>query len=944
MAVGEAVAQSTGTVAGQVVDSNGESLPGANVSLEGIERGVSTSKRGEYRLSEVPTGDQTVVVSFVGYETQKKPVTIEVGQTTTLDVQLVRTTVEASEVVVEGQQRGAIRTTETKRQATGIVDVLDQETVQSLPVQDMTEALDQLPAVNIQGQSAGRGFRSSFVVVRGIQPNLNNVTVMGMPLVSTQADRAVALDILPSSMVSQLGVTKAVTPDMDANTIGGSVNLVPLSPFDRKGTYVTASVEGGARNEQGALEGDRIPLDANVIGSTRLSDDWGIAGAFNYTQEEFSRTVAQPDDWEAIPKNDPSEQGIPDDLLIPEGTRLEQTQSSFDRFSGTASLEWKPNPDRNVQLLGSYTESTNEEISTQTEWNFADGKDGITFEQRNDGIFSPVGNNDKEADFDEQEETMFFAIGKGKFRFDDFQWTLGGGYVRSESTEEVREWQFNSQNFESVIDMSSDVPWGKPVDENAFRDPSNYPFDEIDIEPWDKEATSLQASTDLKYDGVDALGADGFVKVGGLFRNESTEADRLEQQYEEASGTSTLASMDVFRDIEGVGGNPIGPAISEETGPAFIENNPDFLELNEGASIDDRIEGTWDVDETVVAGYGMATGTYGDVDVTGGLRVEYTETKPTIQTFNEQTEEFGAETFSNTYTNVLPNLHVRYRFNEDVQVRAAGTYTISRPGLTALGQSRNIDFDNGDILQGSAADPTRVSSADLEQGNPDLSPFKSINFDATLEYYPGEGSFYTVGVFFKSIDDPIFTQDIERSNVTLSGTTYNDLTVEQPLNAESGTLRGIEAQVQETFTFLPSLLGGLGVSADGAFLDSEFTIPGREAERLPFFRQPETVLSVEPFWQYQGFEARLSYQYTDEFVVGFGGAPGQDEYVDNREQLDLKLRYTIPRQLAASQVSISAGVENLTNEPFRSFQGQEFRPTNIDKVGQSVWFGVSAEL
>jgi TonB-dependent receptor len=891
----------------------------------------------------VPAGEQTLVVSFIGYETATETVTISANRTRTLDVELTRATVGASEVVVEAR-RGALRTLETKRQATGILDVIDQETVQSLPVQDMTEALDQLPAVNIQGQSAGRGFRSSFVVVRGIQPNLNNVTVMGMPLVSTQADRAVALDILPSGMVSQLGVTKAVTPDMNANTIGGSVNLVPFSAFDRKGSYVSASVEGGTRNEQGALEGDRLPLNANVIGSTRLGGSFGVAGALNYTQEEFSRTVVQPDDWEAIPKNDPSEQGIPDDLLIPEGTRLEQTQSSFERFSGTLSLEWNPNPDRNVQVLGSYTESTNEENSTQTEWNYADGKNGITFEQRDDGIFSPVGNNDKEADFDVEEETMFFTIGKGVFRFNDFQWILGGGYVRSESEEEVREWQFNSVNFESVIDMSSDVPWGRPVDADAFRDPANYPFDEIDVEPWDKEAESFQVSTDLTYDDVGALGSDGFVQVGGLFRNESTMANRLEQQFEEASGMSTLADMGVFRDIEGVGGNPIAPAISEETGPAFIDENPNFLELNEGASIDDRIEGTWDVDETVVAGYGMATGTYGDVTVTGGLRVEYTETEPTIQTFNEQTEEFGEENFSNTYTNVLPNLHVRYRFNEDVQVRAAGTYTISRPGLTALGQSRNIDFDNGDILQGSAANPTRVSSADLEQGNPDLDPFKSFNFDATLEYYPGEGSFYTVGLFFKNIDDPIFTQDIDRSNVTLAGTTYNDLTVEQPLNAESGTLRGIEAQVQETFTFLPSLLRGLGVSADGAFLDSEFTIPGREAERLPFFRQPETVLSIEPFWRYRGFEARLSYQYTDEFVVGFGSVPSQDEYVDNREQLDLQLKYTVPRRLASSRLSLSAGVENLTNESFRSFQGQEFRPTNIDKVGQAVWFGVSAEL
>ena len=127
--------------------------------------------------------------------------TIQSSATVEQDVQLTLQALEGEEIIVEGQ-RDILRTLERKRSAIEIVDV-DLESLQQLPLQDMTEALDRLPGIHIQGQSAARGFKNSFVVVRGIQPNLR-VTVMSAPLVSTTAERAVALDVLPSNMAAQL--------------------------------------------------------------------------------------------------------------------------------------------------------------------------------------------------------------------------------------------------------------------------------------------------------------------------------------------------------------------------------------------------------------------------------------------------------------------------------------------------------------------------------------------------------------------------------------------------------------------------------------------------------------------------------------------------------------------------------------------------------------------
>jgi len=923
-------AQVRGTVSGQVVDEAGEPLPGVTVAVEGTDLGALTGPKGRYRIRGLQPGSATLEVRYLGYRSEEIPLSVEAGEIAVHDVTLEREAVEMEGIVVEAQ-RGMLRTLETKRQSPGIVDVVDMETLQELPFQDMAEGLDQLPAVHIQSPSAGRGFRNSFIVVRGIQPSLNSVTVMGVPLTSTTGDRAVALDVLPGSMASQLEVMKAVTPDMDGNTIGGTANIVPLSAFDRRGSYLFAAVEGAAQDEVGVLRSDEVPLNVNLAGSTRITETFGLAGTFNFKQEAFGRTFSQPDDWEVIPQP-----GFGADLFVPEGTRLEQSQSEFQRYSGTLSLDWRPRPEHNVRFLTSWTETEDEQISTQTEWNYADGKDNIPFELMDDGrIFSPEGENEKEMDIDRQEEELFFAVADGSFTFDPVTWTVRGSYSRGELDELVREWSFDSENFESVIDPRGRIPWAEPVDPGAFNDPRNYTFDEIDIEPNRRESEAFQVTTDLRWD-TDLLGQNGFFKVGGLARPSETVADRDENQMEfnEGSGIPdiTLLGLNLAFPGGSVGGLPLGPVIDPFRGPEFIEGNPNFLFFNEGASIDDQIEGDFAVDETVFAGYGMFSGEWGPVQVTGGLRVEATQTESLVKSFNENTEEITSETVDNDYTNVLPNLHLRYRVNDQLQIRGAWTHTIARAPLSQLAGSRNIDFDNSDIVE-----PGLVSDASVEQGNPDLDPFESINLDGTVEYYPRRGSFYMAGIFYKSIDDPIFIQSIEERNVTLGNTLFQEVDFEQPLNANSGDLLGLEAQVQETFTFLPGPLEGLGVTANLAWLDSEFEVPGREGEDLPFFQQPDLILSVTPFFHWKGLRTRLQYQYTDEYVVGFGSRPDEDEFFDSRETLDLQVSYDVAGPLG--DYTVLFGAENLTDAVIREYQGAAPRTTAFERLGRFFWFG-----
>lgn len=926
-------AQETGTVQGQVVDENGTALPSLNVIVraDGAEYGATTDRSGNYRIPEVPAGEVTVSAAIIGYEPQERTVTVRPDATTVASFQLVVQPLEVAGITVV--QRDVLRTLERKRQASEIVDVLDVETLQQLPIQDLSEGLDQLPAVHIQSISPGRGFQNTFIVVRGIQPNLNSVTVMGMPIVSTTGDRAVALDVLPGNLGSQLEVVKAVTPDMDPNAIGGTVNIAPMSAFDRQGPYFFASVQGGAREEVGFIEGDDIPLDISLAGSTRLGETFGIAATANFNREDFSRVLAQPDGWEPIPQ-----EGFPADLFVPEGTRLEQTLNGFERRSGTLTLDWRPQPEHSVRLLGSYTTTEDDQFSTQTEWNYADGKDDITFElQSPTRIFTPQGENEKEMDIDHQKEKFYFVIGDGEFRFDSALWNVNAGYVKGELDTDVNEWSFDSPNFPAVIDLAGEFPWALAEDEALFFDPGSFTFAEIDVEPRTIGSEAFNLKSDLRLD-LDALGEGGFIKFGGVFRPSETfsDADELQFEFNEASGFTdiSLEGLGIEFPMDPVRGFPLSPGIDPFDGPAFIENNPDFLFLNPDAAVGSEIESDYRVEEDVLGEYAMATFGLGRLELTGGLRVEHTNTKSVVSVFIEEDESFGEDITENDYTNVLPSVLARYQFDDRLQFRAAWTNTIARPRLTDLAGSRNIDFDNSDIVE-----PGVISDADIEQGNPLLDPFESMNFDATLEFYRRPGSLYMAGLFYKNIDNPIFIQSIEQQDVMVDDLFFREVDFEQPLNAGSGDILGLEAQVQETFTFLPSPLSGFGISANVAILDSEFEVPGREDEDLPFFQQPDLIASIAPFFNWGAFSTRMSYQFTDSYVVGFGSDPTEDEFFDDRDEIDLQFSYDL-----LDRYTVSLGFENLTNEPLREYQGIESRTSNYEELGSTVWFGIRGSI
>ncbi|MBP9063870.1 MAG: TonB-dependent receptor plug domain-containing protein, partial [Aquabacterium sp.] len=139
-------------------------------------------------------------------------------------------------VTVTGQAAGVRNALDVQQAADNVVSAVRSDDIGQLPDRNAAEALQRLPGVSVErDQGEGR-----YVRIRGLGPDFNAVTFNGSLIPAPEADRrAVALDVLPASLVRSIEVSKTLTPDMDANSLGGTVNVKTLSAFDHKGRFLS---------------------------------------------------------------------------------------------------------------------------------------------------------------------------------------------------------------------------------------------------------------------------------------------------------------------------------------------------------------------------------------------------------------------------------------------------------------------------------------------------------------------------------------------------------------------------------------------------------------------------------------------------------------------------------------------------------------------------------
>ena len=226
-------AYSQSMLTGVITDSlSKEYLIGANVYLPGTAFGGVADINGKFRIMNIPDGSYTVRISYIGYATKFIPVSFSNKTDVNLTVQLQSEGVVGEEVVITAQRKGQVAAINQQISSQVMVNVVSADRIKELPDANAAEAVGRLPGISLI-RSAGE---ASKIVIRGLEPKMNAITVNGIKIPSTSTtDRSVDLSMVSSESLEGIEVFKATTPDMDAEAVGGVVNLkIKKAPEEQK--------------------------------------------------------------------------------------------------------------------------------------------------------------------------------------------------------------------------------------------------------------------------------------------------------------------------------------------------------------------------------------------------------------------------------------------------------------------------------------------------------------------------------------------------------------------------------------------------------------------------------------------------------------------------------------------------------------------------------------
>lgn len=883
---------------------------GAQVTLQDTDFEARTRSDGSFLLSEIPEGDYVLRIVQPGYDPYIISITVPVTGTVTADAMLRLSNSANGDadntILVTGARASRLLAIERKRALPVIADVVSSDQIGKLPDYNTAEALQRLPGVSVEIDQG----EPRYVVIRGVDPNLNQVTVDGNLVGIPEAEgRRVALDTIPSDLVAAIEVIKAVTPDYDANAVGGSINIVTPTAFDRTDDFLFLSAKGSYSDKA-----EKFGYGGSVTYGAKFgSDDTvGVVAGGSYFKRFIYSDLAEPRNWT----------DLSDTLSTPTSYRLYDYRIMRERIGGILNLDWRPSDEVRLYVRNIYNEFTDEEERDQLDYAIARGTP--SFPSANQISFSQ-GRASREFRQNNQTQKLYNVSPGAEFRFDTLSVDLNYTYARAEERTPIRDdLEFRSADvLNSTLNLGSSRPLFESFNPDLL-DADAFPLRRIRLRQEDIVEDLNAFRADVRYDFTDAWG--GYIKFGGKYTERKKRRDNRQQVLLPTAITtfadtgSVLGEPDDFYDGE----YQFGPTIDYRGVLDFFNANPDLLSLDEDATFINDRSVDYDIRERIYAAYGMTEFEIGDLSVVGGVRVEQTKGRYSAFAIRDSNGNGTLEpadilplTFDTNYTDVLPSVHLTYSPAPEYIFRAAWTNTIGRPNYDAIVPTFEEEDGSG------------------ESGNPDLLPYKSLGFDFSAEYYPDAESVFSAAIFFKRIKNPIFTRTI--FDTSFAGIPL--LSLSQPQNADEGELFGIEINAQRRLDFLPAPFDGFGVSANVTYVDSDVIVPGREDEDIPFFRQSDWIANGAIFYEKGPFEARFAVSFRDDYIVNIGNSTASDIYNKNRTVLDARISYRI-----LDGVEIFGSISNFGDAPLTFYQTTPDQTFSRQIYSYNADFGISASF
>ncbi len=905
------LAQADALVQGQVTDAaTGRPLASADVRLLELERATTTRPSGNFSMLGVPPGQYTLSIRYIGYVPQERAITVPETGTVIEDVGLAAV---GEQIVVTGFRASQASSLMDKRMSDIIKESVTADDAGKLPDQNAAEALRRITGVTSTiDQGEGR-----YVTVRGVDPSYTNVTLNNSVIGSPEDTRRVSLDTIPSEIMSKIEVVKSISPDMDGNAVGGSINIQTPSAFDDPdGMFFSSSADVGYYDMNGKYP-SRVSLGyGQVFGP---EDNWGVVLSGSYSAREYATENLQGGDpWE--------EEGdffIPDSLVLRD-YRIQRVRKGF-----VANIEYRPSERLKLYLNNLYNAFEDVEVQGETVWDYRNGD--LINQTATSGQFTEGEGERLMSERVEKQIIQTSTLG-GEYLFDN--WIVDASFTYGEAKQKTptdREWSFELAEELPMTYDTSDLFF----DVNAgpeFHDPSLYEFNEYlrGGQMVDGENTAFEINLQRQMDF-------GYIKFGAKRMTRDKNSDQNMTVFDGfaddffAQGFTLPGKDGFYSSVRPY--YDFGFRLDYDALESFYTGNDTGFEASDADTVAESFGADFDVSEDVTAGYVMAVVDVGRATFTGGVRVERTEAE--FSAFNILFEDGDAlpptrVTGGDDYTNWLPSLQMRLQMRDDLILRAAWTNTIGRPSFDVAVPFRLFEVDE---------DEPGVFEGEIEAGNPNLQALESMNLDLSIEWYLESAGLLSAGIFYKDIDNPIFTRFTELEDTTFEGRFFSELVIETTDNAESGEILGVELNYQQQFRGLPEPFNGLGVAFNYTWSDSEATVFDR-GDKVPFFLQSDRIGNAALFYEYSGFEARLAFTYYSDYLDALAADPSQDVYIDDRGQLDFKTSFAF-----TEHVSAFFEWKNITDEPLRFFSGDnERRLAENEFYGWNMTAGVQIQF
>jgi len=908
------------TVSGVVKDKvTKDPLIGANVYVEGTSIGSATNNKGFYSLTGLKEGSYLIKASYIGYKSFSDSILIsDKNQEITLDFHLNYTTIEGNEVVVTAQAKGQMDAINKQLNAKSLVNIISSDRIQELPDANAAETVARVPGVSIR-REGGEGNK---VVIRGLSPKYNNVTVNGVKLASTDDEnRSTDLSMISQYMLDGIEVTKAGTPDQDADVLGGTVNfLLKKAQPGFHGNIITQGMHNGLRNTyddnkfvvdiSNRFFGDRlgvlmqIDLENRNRGSNEVGTSYYLSGPTLDTTNQLYLSNLNLNDW--IRYNDRQNTLQVFDVNIPYGNiSYSNLNSNIDkditRYSHSYDIAGKNrfmNSSEGVNSINVLTESWKLNLSNQD----------LSFDAYHS--FAKSVNNDRYYDFSFQERYAFdssivdrsIAFVQDVAIYDTSTTILNQyDFFRNISDESDRTMGFDLKfNFMLNNYISGNIKIGSKIRIKSRTFDSHHEFGLINGTFFhDFVLDSINSILDLQINHSDNS---RYVPLMFFINEHYDGSEFFDGKYKFNSVADLNDMMALYNllsryfDKANAGSNGANAMIDTDVTHQVHQTNSQMYDYNG--------------EEQYSATYVMTDINLGSkLNVIAGFRDEINMTNYFSKNSLDHALAHWIYVYEKTQhrrdnSYFLPALFLNYKPTPWLNIKFARTNTLTRPDYTSIipllranGGGRTVDWRNKF-----------------------LEPGLSKNMDLSLSFHQDKLGLFTIGYFEKEIDGLIYSSgprvffEGDNNFIDLPSMYYTYKILDYQLNNPNQVdLKGWELDYQTRLWYLPGMLNGLVLNANYTIASSEVQYPRTvmqgyfDLDLMTFVQnnidgtyedklidQPNEIINVSIGYDYKGFSGRLSMLYNDNVLMATNFWPELRQNTDAYQRWDLSLKQHLP--------------------------------------------------